>query len=181
MPPYQAPPLPGGSIEALELIAAQVKECEAVGVEILCCPEAVLGGLADHSRRPAELAIDAASGPLRTILRRIDSSGRQAAGTRPASRRDPDHRSSGTESVEHPNGAQARWLVNARGSRRQQSRRMHVGTGCAIQSCPEKVRAADPARYITPGDPSLMILHGGSDPLVPHNQGERLYMALNRA
>jgi acetyl esterase/lipase len=53
--------------------------------------------------------------------------------------------------------------------------------GCAIQSCPEKVRAADPARYITPGDPSLMILHGGSDPLVPHNQGERLYMALNKA
>src|SRR5262245_9983574 len=53
--------------------------------------------------------------------------------------------------------------------------------GCAIQSCPEKVRAADPARYITPADPPMMILHGGSDPLVPHNQGERLYMALNKA
>jgi acetyl esterase/lipase len=53
--------------------------------------------------------------------------------------------------------------------------------GCAIQSCPEKVRAADPARYVTPGDPPLMILHGGSDPLVPHNQGERLYLALNKA
>ena len=26
-----------------------------------------------------------------------------------------------------------------------------------------------------------MILHGGSDPLVPHNQGEQLYMALNKA
>ena len=26
-----------------------------------------------------------------------------------------------------------------------------------------------------------MILHGDSDPLVPHNQGERLYMALNKA
>jgi 5-aminopentanamidase len=65
---YQAPLLPGGSIEAIELIAAQVKACEAVGVEILCCPEAVLGGLADHSRCPAELAIDAATGQLRTVL-----------------------------------------------------------------------------------------------------------------
>jgi acetyl esterase/lipase len=53
--------------------------------------------------------------------------------------------------------------------------------GCAIQSCPEKVRAADPARHVTPADPPMMILHGGSDPLVPHNQGERLYMALNKA
>jgi acetyl esterase/lipase len=53
--------------------------------------------------------------------------------------------------------------------------------GCAIQSCPDKVRAADPARYVTAADPPLMILHGGSDPLVPHNQGEQLYMALNKA
>jgi acetyl esterase/lipase len=53
--------------------------------------------------------------------------------------------------------------------------------GCAIQACPEKVQAADPSRYITPADPPMMILHGGSDPLVPHNQGEQLYMALNKA
>lgn len=53
--------------------------------------------------------------------------------------------------------------------------------GCAIQTCPEKVQAANPLRYITPADPPLMILHGGSDPLVPHNQGEQLYMALNKA
>jgi acetyl esterase/lipase len=53
--------------------------------------------------------------------------------------------------------------------------------GCAIQSCPEKVRAADPARYVSAGDPPLMILHGGSDRAVPHNQGERLYMAINKA
>lgn len=53
--------------------------------------------------------------------------------------------------------------------------------GCAIQSCPEAVRAANPARYITPADPPLMILHGNSDPLVPHHQGEQLYMALNKA
>ena len=53
--------------------------------------------------------------------------------------------------------------------------------GCAIQTCPEKVQAANPLRYVTALDPPLMILHGGSDPLVPHNQGEQLYMALNKA
>ena len=53
--------------------------------------------------------------------------------------------------------------------------------GCAIQSCPEKAQAANPLRYVSAGDPPILILHGGSDPLVPHNQGERLYMALNKA
>jgi acetyl esterase/lipase len=53
--------------------------------------------------------------------------------------------------------------------------------GCAIQECADRVRVADPSRYISAADPPLMILHGGSDPLVPHNQGEQLYMALNKA
>ncbi|MFB3778075.1 MAG: alpha/beta hydrolase fold domain-containing protein [Bryobacteraceae bacterium] len=53
--------------------------------------------------------------------------------------------------------------------------------GCPIQSCPEKVKAASPMNYITPADAPIMILHGSSDPLVPHNQGEALYMALNKA
>jgi acetyl esterase/lipase len=53
--------------------------------------------------------------------------------------------------------------------------------GCAIQSCPDKVQAANPMRYVTAADPPIMILHGNSDPLVPHNQGEQLYMALNKA
>ena len=64
---YQAPLLPGGSMEAISLIAQQVKACEAAGVEILCCPEAVLGGLADYSARPADLAIEVASGHLRAV------------------------------------------------------------------------------------------------------------------
>jgi acetyl esterase/lipase len=54
-------------------------------------------------------------------------------------------------------------------------------TGCAIQMCPEKVKAASPLTYITPADPPMLVLHGNSDPLVPHNQGEQLYMALNKA
>jgi acetyl esterase/lipase len=53
--------------------------------------------------------------------------------------------------------------------------------GCAIQTCPDKVQIANPLRYITEADPPIMILHGNSDQLVPHNQGEQLYMALNKA
>ena len=53
--------------------------------------------------------------------------------------------------------------------------------GCAIQTCPDKVQAANPARYISAADPPIMILHGNSDQLVPHNQGEQFYMALNKA
>ncbi len=52
--------------------------------------------------------------------------------------------------------------------------------GCPIQTCPDKVKAASPLSYITAADPPIMILHGNSDPLVPHNQGEQLYMALNK-
>jgi 5-aminopentanamidase len=44
---YQAPLLSAGSMEALELIGDRVRWCETEGVDILCCPEAVLGGLAD--------------------------------------------------------------------------------------------------------------------------------------
>ena len=53
--------------------------------------------------------------------------------------------------------------------------------GCPIQECQDKTLLADPVRYISPEDPPIMILHGQSDLLVPHHQGERLYMALNKA
>jgi acetyl esterase/lipase len=53
--------------------------------------------------------------------------------------------------------------------------------GCAIQTCREKTLLADPTRYISAKDPPIMILHGESDPLVPHAQGELLYQALNKA
>ena len=35
--------------------------------------------------------------------------------------------------------------------------------GCALQTCPEKVRAANPARYVTGKEPPIMILHGEFD------------------
>lgn len=56
---YQAPLLPIGSMEALDLIKARVRECETLGVSILCCPEAILGGLADYAEDPFRLAIPA--------------------------------------------------------------------------------------------------------------------------
>ena len=54
---YQAPLLPSGSFEALGLIRRRVDWCEDQGVSILCCPEAILGGLADDAADPAESAI----------------------------------------------------------------------------------------------------------------------------
>src|SRR6202795_3554210 len=65
---YQAPLLPGGSMAALALISDRVKWCEREGVDILCCPEAVLGGLADDAQCPADIAIDVASGQLEPLL-----------------------------------------------------------------------------------------------------------------
>jgi 5-aminopentanamidase len=56
---YQAPLLPSGSRAAVELIRTRVEWCESHGVGILCCPEAILGGLADSAANPHEFAIDA--------------------------------------------------------------------------------------------------------------------------
>jgi predicted amidohydrolase len=66
---YQAPLLPSGSTEvALRLIRERVEWCESEGVDILCCPEGVLGGLADYALLPSAFAIDVESGHLDTVL-----------------------------------------------------------------------------------------------------------------
>jgi len=66
---YQAPLHAIQSIEtALGLIREQVERCEREGVEILCCPEGVLGGLADYAPRPADIAIDVQAGGLDAVL-----------------------------------------------------------------------------------------------------------------
>jgi predicted amidohydrolase len=66
---YQAPLHATASIEiALRLIRGQVEWCESAGVEILCCPEGVLGGLADYASRPAEIAVDVEAGELDALL-----------------------------------------------------------------------------------------------------------------
>jgi len=65
---YQAPLLAPGSMGALDLIRARVRACEAEGVAILCCPEAILGGLADQSENPLGFAISVATGQLDAVL-----------------------------------------------------------------------------------------------------------------
>jgi predicted amidohydrolase len=65
---YQAPLFPVGSMRVVELIRSRVAWCEAQAVEILCCPEAILGGLADYAARPADFAIDVAGGQLEAVL-----------------------------------------------------------------------------------------------------------------
>ena len=65
---YQAPLLAAGSMAALDLIRMRVQVCESEGVAILCCPEAILGGLADYSSDPGQFAIAAVSGRLDAVL-----------------------------------------------------------------------------------------------------------------
>jgi predicted amidohydrolase len=60
-------------MEVLGLIREQVEWCESKGVEILCCPEGVLGGLADYASRPADIAIDAEAGQLGARLAPLTS------------------------------------------------------------------------------------------------------------
>ena len=65
---YQAPLLPSGSLEAIGLIRQRVAWCEAEGVALLCCPEAILGGLADHARDPHAFAMSVENGQLAEVL-----------------------------------------------------------------------------------------------------------------
>ena len=60
-------------MDAVELIRKRVAWCEAEGVEILCCAEAVLGGLADYAAHPADIAIDVESGQLDAVLTPLTS------------------------------------------------------------------------------------------------------------
>ena len=70
---YQAPLLPAGSTtRALRLIRRQIDRCETAGVEMLCCPEGVLGGLADYATHPAAFALDAER-QLREVLEPLTS------------------------------------------------------------------------------------------------------------
>jgi predicted amidohydrolase len=70
---YQAPLFGAGSLEAIDLIQERVAWCESEGVSILCCPEAVLGGLADYSENPARFAIRTDDEQLTKILEPLAS------------------------------------------------------------------------------------------------------------
>jgi acetyl esterase/lipase len=53
--------------------------------------------------------------------------------------------------------------------------------GGLIQENPEKVRRANPITYVTKDCPPFLIVHGDSDLLVPCNQSELLFEALQKA
>jgi 5-aminopentanamidase len=65
---YQAPLAACNDPQIVSMISQQVVLCEALGVKILCCPEAVLGGLADYVEPPARAAIDTSVGALDRLL-----------------------------------------------------------------------------------------------------------------
>jgi predicted amidohydrolase len=65
---YQAPLLRSGSLDTVDLIRTRVEWCESHDVAILCCPEAILGGLADHAADPHEFAMDARGEQLARAL-----------------------------------------------------------------------------------------------------------------
>ncbi|WP_264039042.1 carbon-nitrogen hydrolase family protein [Mycolicibacterium hodleri] len=71
---YQGPYLPFGSMDAVELIREQLTECERIGVDLLCCPEAILGGLAHESdgQIPHDVAVSVEE--LRRLLAPLTSS-----------------------------------------------------------------------------------------------------------
>lgn len=70
---YQAPLLASGCMDSVDLIRLRVEWCESERVEILCCPEAVLGGLADYSDCPERIAIRVTNGDLNKMLSPIAS------------------------------------------------------------------------------------------------------------
>lgn len=61
---YQAPLLKNETFEAIPYIKTQIERCENEGVEILCCPEAILGGLADDCQNPEKMALNIEKGHL---------------------------------------------------------------------------------------------------------------------
>lgn len=65
---YQAPLQSIHSLEILKLIRDQIDWCEVNEVELLCCPETVLGGLADYSNEPARIALNVENGELNQVL-----------------------------------------------------------------------------------------------------------------
>ena len=52
--------------------------------------------------------------------------------------------------------------------------------GFPIQERPSLVQQANPAAYVSPEAPPILIAHGDEDALVPHHQSRLLFAALQR-
>lgn len=70
---YQAPLCSTNMAGEIGLIQKQIKKCETGGVDVLCCPESILGGLADNVERPADIAINSVNGDLERIVGPLSS------------------------------------------------------------------------------------------------------------
>ena len=70
---WQAPLLTGEATEVLRLIRTEIECCETHGVEILCCPEGIIGGLADYAATPSGNAIRVDDGSLDEMLQPLGS------------------------------------------------------------------------------------------------------------
>ncbi len=70
--PLAASVSPASALEALE---EPVRRCESMGVSVLCCPEAFLGGLADYGPDPAGHALRLATGDLARVAARLGGKG----------------------------------------------------------------------------------------------------------
>jgi len=71
---YQAPLAASGSRGIIVDIEQRVRWCESEGIAILCCPEGIIGGLADYCDQPAQYAIRVAGGELENVLAPLRSS-----------------------------------------------------------------------------------------------------------
>ena len=70
---YQAP-LAGRSVrESVSLLSDQVRQCETLSVSFLCCPEGVLGGLADYVPDPFAIGLTVRSGQLAETIAPLTS------------------------------------------------------------------------------------------------------------
>lgn len=52
--------------------------------------------------------------------------------------------------------------------------------GAPIETCPDRVREANPLTYVAPGEPPFLILHGLADTTIPPHQSVLLYEGLVR-
>ena len=70
---FQAPLCTSNMTETLNVIRDQVKRSEAERVSILCCPETILGGLADNNEDPFQFALSAESDQLKAVFEPLAS------------------------------------------------------------------------------------------------------------
>jgi predicted amidohydrolase len=65
---YQAPLAAAWSRGIIGHIEQRVRWCQSEGIAILCCPEGIIGGLADYCDQPAQCAIRVANRELENVL-----------------------------------------------------------------------------------------------------------------